>query len=268
MRRLGSIARIAAVYLLLGFVSTWAVAWGLALLPPGRSNRFFISMERDYQRLLASSDYRAGVGSARHVKAARPRLTSDMTIGLDPELDEVGASALWPYVDWTMLSRLADSAGPHGWGTDKVHRSSRREFEQVIDDARGFPFLSAWCSWREATGLQRGRLVGGVAIPDHPSPNVTGADKLRALPYYPIWSGLALNTGFYALLFFAVVRTARAFRRSRRHARGWCPRCKYDREFDYRLPCPECGDAPPPPARAQGQRGAGWLRPGLAIVRP
>ncbi len=76
---------------------------------------------------------------------------------------------------------------------------------------------------------------------DNTHPDVQADGIPRALPYYPIWSGLALNTAFYALLFFFVVRITRGLKHARRYKRGLCPRCKYDRLFDYRVPCPECG---------------------------
>ena len=260
MRKARTITRIVAVYLLLGLVTTWAVAWGLALLPPGTRPLTYLTQypapakisDRSAPDLHSYGVGRTGLGSARvryTITVFDPQAMGGFAFRRLPQvygLDLIDS----PWIDLTLCF---DLSGIDGWGMRRVGLPEGMESlgGWGIDDARGFPFLSQWCSWsqqipRPTTSVNLGQapvygLVGGFAISDHPSTSLLTADALRALPYYPIWSGLALNTAFYALLFFIVVRTAKAFTRSHRHARGLCPRCKYDREFDYRMPCPECG---------------------------
>lgn len=63
-----------------------------------------------------------------------------------------------------------------------------------------------------------------------------------ALPLRPLWPGFLINTFFYAILAFALVRTPRVVRRAIRRRRGRCVGCGYDRDgLDPEAACPECG---------------------------
>jgi hypothetical protein len=66
----------------------------------------------------------------------------------------------------------------------------------------------------------------------------------RVLPYRPIWPGFAINTVFYAfiwwMLFAASFALRRCFRR-RRIKRGLCPKCAYPVGTSEK--CTECGAA-------------------------
>jgi hypothetical protein len=65
------------------------------------------------------------------------------------------------------------------------------------------------------------------------------ADR-RLLPVRPEWTGLLLDTVFYALILstFAFYGPLRRHRRTRR---GRCARCAYDLAGDLEAGCPECG---------------------------
>src|SRR5262245_10478039 len=119
------------------------------------------------------------------------------------------------------------------------------------DTAFGFPALCLWyrvsSTLLEPPGgaptitneqLDGGWLLGGEA-------SCRGRD-FRALPLRPIWSGLALNTVFFAALWFALLAGIPALRRALRRRRGLCARCGYDlRATPANTPCPECGTAKP-----------------------
>jgi hypothetical protein len=80
---------------------------------------------------------------------------------------------------------------------------------------------------------------------------------LDAVPLRPIWSGLAVNTLFYAAIwagiYAALVVPRRFVREVARFRRGACIACGYDLGYDFIHGCPECGwrrdangQAPPP----------------------
>ncbi len=252
MRGALHIGRVAVVYLLLGLATTWAVAWGLALLPPGVPVGPFRSMIG--VEFGVGAHYEQGIGSARKTY----RFIGDET-PFEPR------PGMWqrelmpdhgPGTDWQSLGYISELGSSQDWGMQSSRNPRGGRGVEMLEDARGFPFLALWCTWisPEETDAQidwgSSRLTsqhvqGGFALKDrHLRDWWSQYGALQALPYMPIWSGLALNTAFYALLFFVVVRIGRAVKHARRYRRGLCPRCKYDRVFDYRVPCPECGDAP------------------------
>jgi len=252
MRKALSIGRVLVIYLLAGFVTTWAVAWGLALLPPGRVPRAHMLMPLS---LGMTEMWYVGIGSCRvsfdHSHSGYMFVPSYWSPGAtqSPDWNSIAAYLDLTWAEkWGQRHRARDASLVPGFDFNPY------EVEGLagLDDARGFPFVALWCSWGNevmpidndgAPWSAPNILSGGLALPD----DVGGIGtwdryaRLRALPYYPIWSGLALNTAFYAMVFFAFVRLTRAVKHARRYRRGLCPMCKYDRVFDYSRPCPKCG---------------------------
>lgn len=70
--------------------------------------------------------------------------------------------------------------------------------------------------------------------------SVPAAEYLFA-PYQPIYSGLIINTLFYALIMWMLLSIKRAYRHARRMHKGKCPICKYELEYEFVDGCPECG---------------------------
>lgn len=64
---------------------------------------------------------------------------------------------------------------------------------------------------------------------------------IRVLAYKPLWPGFLANTAVFAAGLVLIGLLARSFLHLRRYRKGLCPRCAYDREFSYVVPCPECG---------------------------
>ncbi len=253
MRRALFIGRVVLNYLLLGFVTTWAVAWGLALLPPGRDRQtssVTISPTPHLDRDINFTTLR-GVGSVR-IGFATSDIWSD---GFSRSVLLSAPMRLREELDDPTISRFTLAIDPShdgAWG----HRSDSYEFQADtarpvgVDDARGFPALSHWCSWEAFVPIggwgfhihaKRGP-IGGIQIPPltRVARNIHGP-VFRALPYMPIWSGLALNTAFYALLFFVCVRLVKGTRHLLRFRTGRCPRCGYDLLGSFTGPCSECG---------------------------
>ncbi len=115
-----------------------------------------------------------------------------------------------------------------------------------------------WSGWpfRCATGVRRGLWKGATEtlwafeVPDAINRNGEAGGKLLffgAVPFRPIWSGLAANAVIYACvlgLFFPAWSSL--VRRHRRRRRNHCPACNYDRKgLATDAPCPECGTGTP-----------------------
>ncbi|MCW5757391.1 MAG: hypothetical protein KIT54_09165 [Phycisphaeraceae bacterium] len=110
-------------------------------------------------------------------------------------------------------------------------------------------------AWQAPTHSPPFSLHGGVGVipwidrrnqPRHANPPNTDPLDRFALPLLPIWPGFLLNTCFYAILTFALIRTPRLALRARRRRRGRCKRCGYDRAgLDAGAACPECGAGAP-----------------------
>lgn len=111
----------------------------------------------------------------------------------------------------------------------------RHAWSQMIAESRpaagDFVNLQAW-------GFPRRALAGGFS--NGPSRRIDWYQGIRILgrtfeiPTRPIWSGILLNTAFYAVLILGLAWLARAFGRRiarwRSARRAWlCPHCRYDR---------------------------------------
>jgi len=135
---------------------------------------------------------------------------------------------------------------PHNgaWGKAyKIDLERQASKIEILEDARGFPVLCLWNEW-VYTKPSGWKTLGGIDITSGPRPVTNkdaGAYWFKALPYRPIWAGLAFNTVFYALLFWLLVRLATGLRAWRRFSKGLCTKCAYDLLFDYSRGCSECG---------------------------
>ncbi len=253
MRKALSIGRVVVVYLLLGFVATWAVAWGLAaFIPIGtqfKRETIVTGFNPDHRHLIAGTTWRGIGSSAIHYRSnvGQPtaRRSQDVPLIVDMYDPMLNPSELLGFETQVTF----DVTHGKGWGKRHIASAEgpRSPWTSGLDDARGLPFLAVWSSRQVdpsadfMSSMSFRSLAGGIELPLRDSGLPISARNLRALPYYPIWSGLALNTAFYALLFFAVIRVSQAFKHAGRYRRGLCPRCKYDLRFDYSRGCSECG---------------------------
>ena len=81
------------------------------------------------------------------------------------------------------------------------------------------------------------------AIPLQWPEEIDHTSDLRAwlLPLYPIWTGFAINTIFYAALLWLLTLCPFTVRRLIRIKRGHCIKCGYDLRGTDHEKCPECG---------------------------
>ncbi len=255
------IAKAAALYLLLGLVTTVGIAWAIAAWVPMTRTRTWFSEERPSlaarDAMAAYYDYvdvecRIGFGAVRRqwqVASRGPGLISVSVLRLKQD------AGMLEYMD-PVFPPLA-VAGQDSWGRlfecDGLSVEQAKGVGPGLETAVGFPALACWCGIRlnssdpsvrapwGSTGVATpGGLdaIGGLELPAHGG--VENTATFRALPYRPIWSGLAVNTVFYAVLIFVVVSYVQGLRRLRRFHRGRCPRCGYDLAHDYAAGCPEC----------------------------
>jgi hypothetical protein len=114
--------------------------------------------------------------------------------------------------------------------------------EERVADARGWPML-ALSSETDVTPAPAG---GAAAVTPNASwrPRRFGGDPMK-FPTRPIWSGVAVDTLFFAfcwLALWAVLTIPRRFVRDlARLRRGACINCGYDLGFNFIGGCPECG---------------------------
>ena len=82
-------------------------------------------------------------------------------------------------------------------------------------------------------------IQGGIVLTQFSIGNP--AQSWRALPYQPVWSGIVINTLFYAMLLWMLWLIPFVVRRVIRSKRGLCIKCGYDLRGAEHEVCPECG---------------------------
>ena len=116
-----------------------------------------------------------------------------------------------------------------------------------VADARGWPFLAMWSSLSYDGDLQpptniptitRGLVLNPNAM-SGPSPETT----VRMLPLALIWSGFLADIAIYSVVWFAIFALAITGRRAFRSRQGCCVICGYDLRGTPHGQCPECGTA-------------------------
>ena len=151
MARLRTAARITLVYLLLGFVTTWAVAWACALLPPTPD--------------VSSSVYPDPVGPLgsplvvvqSYQSLGGMRVTFESSIHSNSpssshSLAYVFTSPLLPSPSlslWSSSSLCWSPSGFDGWGRRREAIAAGPDWAWSIgvEDGLGFPAIALWCSW-------------------------------------------------------------------------------------------------------------------------
>jgi hypothetical protein len=115
----------------------------------------------------------------------------------------------------------------------------------------GWPWHALECARAEANpGVSPGGkscLVGGIEPPKflQPTalPKTTRISSFRpALPLRPLWTGLLLDTFFYAAIMAGLIYAPRMVRQVWRKRHGLCTTCGYARTgLAPNTACPECG---------------------------
>ncbi len=102
--------------------------------------------------------------------------------------------------------------------------------------ARGWPRSALWYEATFLNGVRTNR--GGIEVPAKFKPWLGPGPVLpcRLLP-----SGFAVDTAFYGAVWFGLLFVPGYTARARRRHRGLCPDCAYDLSHAEHRRCPECG---------------------------
>ena len=146
---------------------------------------------------------------------------------------------------------LVDAEGNIHWAK-RVHASSTYHTGAQPVTAGATPRVPRWTGLSQPTRLFRdeqvkreSRIVDGFGWPMPALRREVSDPRQRALPTWPIWGGLAIDTLVFAvvcaLAWWLLTRPAKFLTESVRARRGCCLRCGYDLQYNLAAGCPECG---------------------------
>ncbi len=115
------------------------------------------------------------------------------------------------------------------------------------EHATGWPFRALWYELDSPKGGVVG-VAGGIPLQEPMGINNAPLGSIRALPYRPVWFGLALDSVIWGSVVWALLARVWLTRQTLRTRRGLCPKCAYDLRGDFPSGCPECGWNRPLPA--------------------
>ena len=122
--------------------------------------------------------------------------------------------------------------------------------ERLVEEARGWPFKCLYYYLEIGTGNVRGALAWGgarslnVVTPDgEQGTQYFALMPSHAMPFMPIWRGMAINMALYFFCSLILVCSAGILARAYRRWVGLCMQCGYDLTGNKSGVCPECGEA-------------------------
>jgi hypothetical protein len=245
--------------LLLGAVTSWLVAWGLATAVwagwwqakvrarwhvTAIKEPYLIRRSRSFNRIETSEGWTItrldredtrSRSARRHVERLRawegePSKESSQKVTLPGTPSAVTSltrrDSMATEFDRSHLSQLLDD---ETW--TMIHHTANGWPWRCLSRARtssgiGNQWSSRWTLTIDA--ITRTSLVSGVPIP-------------LELPLHPIWPGLLFSAGFYGTLWAVPLVGVPLLRTRRRRRKGRCPRCGYDLKHAFDPGCPECG---------------------------
>jgi len=260
MNRMKPAIKRTLVYLICGFVMTWIVAWALAFMPhwidPGwyRSGSYQTAAERSpSSEQYYIMDHRwIGAWERLYTNDKNHAMKFDMTYwneapGLAPfwwvwEVDPSSSNSSTT-LDWHELkrtfepqpNRLFDDPNDPQNMSIMYYSSTKYGWPILSHEAQGAYDLLNYT----ADGQMIREVRGAFSTVFYREPRNLADHFL--FPYAPLWTGMVLNTIFYAIAIFILGSLKRTYRHARRLGKGRCPLCAYDLKFDNATGCSECG---------------------------
>ena len=232
--------RLGAIALLLGAVTTVAVAWAGAVFekayraPHNTETLVFESFSTRYY-------VQSGWIVTRNIinwEDGQRKYASLYPAWIDAETNASRSHA--PF--WSQAWLRTRPQCPPGTWASPGHQSALNEF------AAGWPMRALCCDCDEPSQDPTTKLAvyppsrGGFTLPCHVIKDGATVFLPRALPYRPLLLGFATDTTIFAALWMLVLLRPAAIRAHRRR-KNRCPSCGYDRRGlpSAQTPCPECG---------------------------
>ncbi len=205
--------RVILLFLLLGAVVNVAVAWGIAICVNSPSSLQTSSM---FQHMELTSNTRPCWWLY-----SEDNFGSTFLYGLAILEGEMSNASKDTYSNFDMSKVPA-------WSQFAVPPAIRFWGSEI---SKGWPLRTLF--WINTTSSKTATNKHVWIVREHPN--------AIYLPLAPIWSGLFLNTLFYAAILWLLITGPFALRRITRHKRGLCVTCAYDLRGAEHEACPECG---------------------------
>src|ERR1044071_7370646 len=152
-----------------------------------------------------------------------------------------------PTAGWHVEGARIDSGfkptQDRSWGNIATALEQHSVANVEMEDARGWPLPAFWCSFDVAgidSSTSQRPVTGGIAL----SARGTHTEAFRALPFTPIWRGIAIDSAVFTFACAAALAIVFIPRRALRVWRRRCPRCAYALSGSTTGICPECGRRP------------------------
>lgn len=227
----------AVLSLMLGFITTWAVAWACGVyVAPGwdASDKSDSSCGPSEPAVYLTHSHKPGVDHAlvTFFRWEDNQISSAWLKSLDFAPAWTRTCGLWQQAK-AMPPGAVEMVTP-GCGT--FGDLSPALYNSMWSEALyGWPRPCLSCSW------PGGQFVRDALIPPRWLRITSERGRFAVLPYRPYWPALIFNSFFYAALWPLLLVAPRATRRVYRHLRRCRPRCGYDIRHGDTPGCPECG---------------------------
>lgn len=195
------------VFLLLGVITTIAVAWACAA---------WLSIDQGVPGRFTSVEVRDELWETLYVQKRFGHTRTNFIRGSE-------------HYDAT-TGQLIGSSGP----PDAIWQET----------SAGWPWRALRCEREAITIVVPGRfghIRNTSAQTRHGIALVGGTIEWRVLPYEPVWPALIGNVLVHSAAWCAIIIGLFALRKVIRTRRGLCPQCAYDLRRDLSRGCPECG---------------------------
>jgi hypothetical protein len=223
------VLRLGLLSLSLGIVTTWLVAWACGVWAPMRSESYQSQDFQDNSTLVHLFRER-GYGVDSIVVLFHTTATASHRDG--SAFEKLARLDILPR--WTRAHRCWSSAQafPAGALAGPIDVGVGAMWSEA---AFGWPLPALRCM------VTATAVLDGLTPPAWLPAMRTSDRPLPAIPYRPVWSGLLLNTLFFAALWSAAALFSGVARQRLRISQGHCPWCNYDLRSCPENGCPECG---------------------------